>query len=106
MYYTAKEYDVDFVMSDYYKVHENNKTKVSAIVEGGLYDKNKIKNIIYPQLIMKENIDYGPLLAVWHCLYKNSFIKNNHIYFDEVVKYSEDNLFSSIVGYKSLPSND
>lgn len=101
MYSTAKEYDVDFVMSDYYKVHENNKTEVSTIIEGGIYDKNKIKNIIYPQLIMKENIDYGPLLAVWHCLYKNSFLKKNNIYFDEVVKYSEDNLFSSIVGYKS-----
>lgn len=101
MYYTAKEHDVDFVMSDYYKVHETNKTEVSAIIDGGLYNKNKIKNIIYPQLIMKENIDYGPLLAVWHCLYKNSFLKNNDISFDEVVKYSEDNLFSSTVGYKS-----
>lgn len=101
MYYTAKEHDVDFVMSDYYKVHETNKTEVSAIIDGGIYNKNKIKNIIYPQLIMKENIDYGPLLAVWHCLYKNSFLKDNDIYFDEVVKYSEDNLFSSIVGYKS-----
>lgn len=101
MYYTAKEHDVDFVMSDYYKVHETNKIEVSSIIDDGLYNKNKIKNIIYPQLIMKENIDYGPLLAVWHCLYKNSFLKDNDIYFDEVVKYSEDNLFSSIVGYKS-----
>lgn len=50
---------------------------------------------------MKENIDYGPLLSVCYCLYKNSFLKNNNIYFDEVVKYSEDNLFSSTVGYKS-----
>ncbi|WP_148558124.1 glycosyltransferase family 2 protein [Terrisporobacter glycolicus] len=101
MYNTAKKYDVDLVMSDYYKVNGNNRKEVSHIIDGGFYNKEKIKTLIYPQLIMKENIDYGPLLAVCYCLYKNSFLKSNHICFDEIIKYSEDNLFSSIVGYKA-----
>ena len=101
MYNTAKKYDVDFVMCDYYKSYISDKKEVSLEIDEGMYNKEKIKSIIYPQLIMTENIDYGPLLAVWHCLYKNTFLKENDLYFDDIVKYSEDNLFSSIVGYKS-----
>ena len=101
MYNTAKKYDVDFVMCDYYKSYGSDKKEVSLEIDEGMYNKEKIKDIIYPQLIMTENIDYGPFLAVWHCLYKNIFLKENDLYFDDIVKYSEDNLFSSIVGYKS-----
>lgn len=101
MYNTSKKYDVDFVMCDYYKSYGSDKKEVSLEIDEGMYNKGKIKDIIYPQLIMTENIDYGPLLAVWHCLYKNTFLKENDLYFDDIVKYSEDNLFSSIVGYKS-----
>lgn len=101
MYNTSKKYNVDFVMCDYYKSYGSDKKEVSLEIDEGMYNKEKIKDIIYPQLIMTENIDYGPLLAVWHCLYKNTFLKENDLYFDDIVKYSEDNLFSSIVGYKS-----
>ena len=101
MYNTSKKYNVDFVMCDYYKSYGSDKKEVSLEIDEGMYNKEKIKSIIYPQLIMTENIDYGPLLAVWHCLYKNTFLKENDLYFDDIVKYSEDNLFSSIVGYKS-----
>ncbi|WP_206425633.1 glycosyltransferase family 2 protein [Romboutsia sp. Marseille-P6047] len=101
MYKVAYENNVDFVMSDYYKVYNDSKKEVTLDIDSSLYLKEDIYNKIYPSLIMKENIDYGPLLAVWHCLYKTSFIKENDLYFDEQVKYSEDNLFSSLVGYKS-----
>lgn len=101
LYNVAYENNVDFVMSDYYKVYDDSKKEVTLDIDSGLYLKEDIYNKIYPSLIMKEDIDYGPLLAVWHCLYKTSFIKKNDLYFDELVKYSEDNLFSSLVGYKS-----
>ena len=101
MYNTAKKYNVDFVMCDYYKSYGSDKKEVSLEIDEGMYNKEKIKDIIYPQLIMTENIDYGPLLSVCLCLYKNTFLKENDLYFDDIVKYSEDNLFSSIVGYKS-----
>ena len=48
---------------------------------------------------MGRNIDYGPLLSVWHCIYKKDFLLDNNIFFNEEVKWSEDNLFSAIVGY-------
>jgi hypothetical protein len=48
---------------------------------------------------MGENVDYGPLLSVCHCLYRTAFLQENNFYFDEEVRWSEDNIFSAIVGY-------
>ena len=39
MVLVQQEMDVNFVMSDYYKVYENNKTDVSNIVDCGFYDE-------------------------------------------------------------------
>ena len=101
MYNIAIENNVDFVMSDYYRVSEEGKILATLDIDAGIYDKNKIKKDIFPTLIMGDDINYGSLLSVCYCLYKrNLFIKNN-LMFDEEVKYSEDNLFSSIIGYKS-----
>ena len=61
----AEEYSADFIMSDYIRIFEDgHKTEVSAQLENGLYEKKKIRNEIFPSLIMGENVDYGPLLAV------------------------------------------
>lgn len=99
MYDVAERYQVDFVMSDYIRIIDENKSYLKTTeIEGGYYTKEKIKRIIYPQLIMNQNLEYGPLLSVWHCLYRTEFLKANNIYFDEEVRWSEDNIFSSFVG--------
>lgn len=48
---------------------------------------------------MGENLEYGPLLSVWHCLYRTEFLREHHLEFDEEVRWSEDNIFSAFVGY-------
>jgi len=100
LYATIEREKVDFVMSDYYRVHKNGMSflKTAAIREG-LYDKPRIREEIFPRLIMGEDIDYGPLLSVCHCLYNTQFLKNNNLRFDEQVRWSEDNIFSAIAGY-------
>lgn len=96
----AEQNNADFVMSDYVRYLENGeKYLVSAKLRSGIYDKEDIEKEIYPSLIMGENIDYGPILSVWHCIYNHKFLKNNNIVFANDVKWSEDNLFSAIVGY-------
>lgn len=96
----AESHQVDFVMADYLRILENGtEIKVTKNIRSGLYDKEDIKKDIFPSLIMSENLDYGPLLSVWHCIYKHEFLKKNSIYFANDVKWSEDNLFSSLVGY-------
>lgn len=101
MYSIAIENNVDFVMSDYYRVSDGGKVIATLDMDEGIYEKNKIKRDIFPTLIMGDDINYGSLLAVWHCLYKRELLEKNNLIFDEEVKYSEDNLFSSIIGYKA-----
>lgn len=101
MYITAEENHVDFVMCDYMRILNDKKYIKSLNIDTGVYDKNKIIKDIYPQLIMRNDVDYGPLLSVWHCLYSREFLLRNNLVFDEDVRWSEDNIFSSIVGFNA-----
>lgn len=96
----AQRENVDFVMSDYLRIPESGNAYLKTLeIRPGRYDKTDIQKEIFPQLIMGENVDYGPLLSVWHCLYRADFLQSNHFCFDEEVRWSEDNIFSAIVGY-------
>lgn len=102
MYNQAKKYNVDFVMCDYQRVVNYKERYIKTLdIDEGYYSKEKIVHDIYHQLIMKSSIEYGPLLSVWHCLYRADFLSTHHIEFDEEVRWSEDNIFSSFVGYFS-----
>lgn len=102
LYECAKKNEVDFVMADYWRVQSDGvRQKKTLDIREGLYTKQSIIQEIYPMLIMRENVDYGPLLSVWHCLYKTEFIKENNLFFDEEIKWSEDCIYSAILGYKA-----
>ncbi len=91
---------VDFVMSDYLRYPAEGDPYLKTLeIPAGRYDKTAIRKEIFPNLIMRECIDYGPLLSVWHCLYRRKFLTVNNLRFDEQVRWSEDNIFSAQVGY-------
>lgn len=92
--------NVDFVMSDYIRILDNGEKFLKTLaIPGGRYSRDAIKKEIFPQLIMGENLEYGPLLSVWHCMYRTEFLQRNGLLFDEEVKWSEDNIFSALAGY-------
>lgn len=100
MYETIEIENVDFVMSDYIRIPGNGETYLKTLeIEKGRYDRNNIKEKIFPQLIMSEDLEYGPLLSVWHCMYRTDFLRKYNLKFDEEVRWSEDNIFSAFVGY-------
>lgn len=99
LYNCAIQNNVDFVMADYFRVNNGQKREKSLDIREGLYIKQDIVNDIFPMLIMRETVDYGPLLSVCHCLYKSDFVKSNNLYFDEEIKWSEDCIYSAILGY-------
>ena len=100
MYETMEKEKVDFVMADYLRIPEDGKSFLKTLdIDGGRYNKDAIRKKIFPQLIMGENLEYGPLLSVWHCLYRTAFLRKHNLKFDEEVRWSEDNIFSSFVGY-------
>lgn len=95
-----QQYQCDFVMCDYERILADGSKHIKSLeIDSGFYDKQKIVEQIYPDLIMGRNLDYGPLLSVWHCLYNLEFLKKNNVSFDEEVRWSEDNIFSAFVGY-------
>lgn len=100
MYETIEKENVDFVMSDYIRIPENGEIYLKTLeIEKGRYDRNDIREKIFPQLIMGEDLEYGPLLSVWHCMYRTDFLRKYNLKFDEEVRWSEDNIFSAFVGY-------
>ena len=100
MYHQAQVNKVDFVMCDYQRILNDHERYIKTLdIDEGYYSKEKIIHDIYPQLIMKSSIEYGPLLSVWHCLYRLDFLHTHHLEFDEEVRWSEDNIFSAFVGY-------
>lgn len=100
LYDIGVKHHCDVVMCDYRRILLDGTDYVKSLqIPAGLYSKEKIKTIIFPSLIMGSNLDYGPLLSVWHCLYSKQFLKSNNLLFDEEVRWSEDNIFSAFVGY-------
>ncbi len=91
---------VDFVMCDYLRVPADGVAYRKTLdIGGGHYNKSRIKEEIFPNLIMGEHLEYGPLLSVWNCLYRTEFLRSGNLEFDEDVRWSEDNIFSAMVGY-------
>ena len=66
----------------------------------GYYDRERILEHVYPCLIMQEHMDFNPLIAPWGKLYRRSLLVDNGIYFDEELRFCEDELFSAIVSEK------
>lgn len=98
----AEMHQVDFVMADYQRVEQDGTSFLKTLdIEPGYYNREKIERKIFLNLIMRECVDYGPLLSVWHCLYRTDFLRRNGLQFDEEVRWSEDNIFSAMAGYRA-----
>lgn len=103
MYEVADREQVDFVMCDYIRILEDGQKFLKTLdIEDGKYNKETIQKQIFPQLIMGENLEYGPLLSVCHCLYRRELLEKHELIFDEEVRWSEDNIFSALVGYYAV----
>ena len=100
LYETALREETDFVMADILRIPvSGNPCILSQPIHGGRYEKKDIEEVIFPQLIMQECVEYGPLLSVCPCLYRTAFLRKHSLLFDEEVRWSEDNLFSALAGY-------
>lgn len=99
--YTAAERDgAEVTMCDYTRVlADGTQYPESTALEGGCYRGEALKNAFFPSLILGLDLNYGPMLSVWHCLYRRDFLIKHGLRFVKEVKWSEDNLFSAFVGY-------
>lgn len=104
LYELGQKYQVDFVRyrairTGWPGMEENAPCIVEDIreMEGGIYNKNRILQEIYPRLLATSQLTFGPIVGVWGSLYKREFLKKNQLLFYEDIKFSEDLIFSSKV---------
>ena len=78
----------DMVISDFYRVIDDNVSRKGSIREGGIITRNQ-----YADEMMKTPADfyYGVL---WNKLYKKEIIDRHHIRMDEGISYCEDMIFN------------
>ncbi len=101
LYALALREQVDMVMCDYLRILGNGtRREETANLRAGRFSKAEIQREIYPRLIVDEAaLDYGPVLSVWRCLYRRSFLSAHGLEFDEEVRWSEDQIFSAQMCY-------
>ena len=94
MYYTAKQFDADIVFCNILK---NEDEKLTRYIPTGIYDRNGIKETIFPSLISNTDIKSGRSVlrgSVWSKIFRKSILTQHFIRFDEDLVYNEDSLFA------------
>lgn len=99
LYEAAESNNVDMVMADCWKVTNQKKILKTCEIRSGLYNNEDLEKEIYPKLIMRNSIEFGPILSVWNCLYKREILQENKLFFDEEILWSEDCIFSALCVY-------
>lgn len=104
LYNIAEKYKVDFVRyrairTGWPGLPENAACMLEEPreMEGGFYDKIRMKKEIYPRLLVTPQMTFGPILGAWGALYRKNFLQENSLKFYEDIKFSEDVLFSANV---------
>lgn len=97
LYELAQKYQVDFVR---YRAFRTEWPGMERIVpcrvetvremQGGIYDRKRILQEIYPRLLATRQLTLGPVVGAWGALYRTDFLKKNQIFFFEGDKFSED----------------
>ena len=100
----AEERGVDFVRyrairTGWPGMAENAPCMVEPIREltEGYYDKEAIRQSVYPRLLVTEQLTMGAVVGAWGSLYRLDFLRRHGLAFYEEVKFSEDLVFSARV---------
>lgn len=83
----------DVLMCDFKNVSVASTQEISAEIRAGHYSKHEIVANLYPTLLATENFGRIPIISVWSCLFKRSFLIKENIKFEVDLLYSEDYLF-------------
>ena len=102
LYKLAIDYNVDFVR---FRLKADDGSTISmgadSLLSTGLYVKDRIVNQLYSNLICTDKLELGVIISAWRSLYKKSFLIENSLTFEDLVRYSEDILFSTILVTKT-----
>ena len=107
LYELAQKYQVDFVRyrafrTEWPGMERNVPCRVETVreMQGGIYDRKRILQEIYPRLLATRQLTLGPVVGAWGALYRTDFFEEKiRYFFFEEIKFSEDILFSAKVQF-------
>ena len=95
----AEERSCDLVICDCLKESETGSQTYTHELPGGYYDREAMVSQYFPQLLMPDSMEYPVTISNWLLLIRRKIIEENRLSFPEGMRFSEDLLFGSEVGY-------
>lgn len=95
----AEERNCDLVICDCLKESEAGSCIYTHELPGGYYDRGAMETRYFPQLLMPDSMEYPVTISNWLLLIRREIIEDNRLSFPEGMRFSEDLLFGSEVGY-------
>lgn len=95
----AEERNCDLVICDCLKESEAGSCIYTHELPGGYYDREAMVAQYFPQLLMPDSMEYPVTISNWLLLIRREIIEENRLSFPEGMRFSEDLLFGSEVGY-------
>lgn len=96
---TAEANDCDLVICDCLKESDGGSQLYTHDLPAGFYDRERMYSVYFPQLLMPDTMEYPVTISNWLLLIRREVISANEIIFPEGMRFSEDLLFGSEVGY-------
>lgn len=95
----AEERNCDLVICDCLKESEAGSCIYTHELPGGSYDREEMMSQYFPQLLMPDSMEYPVTISNVLLLIRRENIEENRLSFPEGMRFSEDLLFGSEVGY-------
>lgn len=95
----AAEKNCDLVICDCVKEVGNSSQLYTHELPGGYYNRDAMVSQYFPQLLMPDTLEYPVTISNCLLLIRRELITDNHLSFPEGMRFSEDLLFGSEVGY-------
>ena len=95
----AEERSCDLVICDCVKESETGSQTYTHELPGGSYDREAMVAQYFPQLLMPDSVEYPVTISNGLLLIRREIIEENRLSFPEGMRFSEDLLFGSEVGY-------
>lgn len=97
----AEADDCDLVICDCLKESDCGSQLYTHDLPAGFYDRERMYSVYFSQLLMPDTMKYPVTISNWLLLIRRDVISANGITFPEGMRFSEDLLFGSEVGYFS-----
>jgi glycosyltransferase involved in cell wall biosynthesis len=87
----ARIHNTDIVICDILQSYTNKEIKLNQMIKPGIYDKNKLRNYVYPYMLYSgEFFKFGLFPAVWNKIFNRELLEKNQFNVINEIRMGED----------------